>query len=194
MTATNEQVLDHNHLLAAVMELGIDRSAPFVDSEFSGGQCKIFKISFRDNDSESLAVRVPLHSSASGLNDGLIDMIRAEWEILQKLEKKGFAWAPRCRSCSLTFDNLIKLPFLVYTWAHGSSPIWTEEVPSRPLRDKLLRQLAKIQVALIQSTLETRNPMSKMEGFPSSVSRIASINRPYCLESSVHSRMMRLLL
>lgn len=82
--------MDQDSLLVALLELGIGGVAPFVDGEFSGGQCKIYKINFR-NDNGSLAVRVPHHINVGGPNNSLIDFIKAEWDILKMLEEKGFS-------------------------------------------------------------------------------------------------------
>ncbi|KAL7919521.1 hypothetical protein ACQKWADRAFT_329559 [Trichoderma austrokoningii] len=141
--ASNETPCLHpQDILAAVSELGIGGTAPSLDEEFDGGQCRVYKLSFEDQ--ESLAVRLPLHMRASRPDD-VLSALRSELQTLQTLETKGFPWAPRCRGSSLTFDNP----------AEGSTPPWTDDFPPRPLRDKLLGQMAAIQVSLVECTRET---------------------------------------
>lgn len=88
----------------------------------------------------------------NSLND-IAYTIEAEWRILKLLEAKGFPWAPKPRGCSLAFDNPLKYPFIVLDWIEGDTLYWGEEFPSQPLRDKLLDQLAEIQMSLLERTL-----------------------------------------
>ena len=137
-------------ILAAVSELGIG-SFPSLDGKFSGDECHVFKISFRDE--ASVAVRVP-HAAGDISHDDMIASTRIEMHVLQRLEAKGFPWAPKCLVASLTFDNPVKNPFLVLTWAEGSPLKWDENFPPRPFRDALLGQIASIQLSLIAKTIE----------------------------------------
>lgn len=155
MTSNKTLCLDKESILAAVLQLGVGGPALSLDGEFRGGQCHVCKLSFiRDpvsQDRESLAVRVPLYMSG---NDEIISALETEWQTLQILRAKGFAWSPRPLGCCLTFDNPVKHPFLVLTWGEGSTPRWDDISPPRPLRDKFLTQLAAIQMCLIRCTLE----------------------------------------
>ncbi|KAF2400119.1 hypothetical protein EJ06DRAFT_530869 [Trichodelitschia bisporula] len=137
-------------IIAAVSELGIGGTTPSLDVVFSGGQCQIYKLSFADH--ESLAVRIPHRVDDNP--DSIIYGLYAEWQVVQKLEDKGFRWAPRCRGRSRTFDNPVGYPFLVLTWVEGSTLRWGENVPPQPQRDELLWQLAAIQLSLIHCTQE----------------------------------------
>ncbi|KAI0423385.1 hypothetical protein F5Y09DRAFT_327569 [Xylaria sp. FL1042] len=143
-------------IFAALSELGLRGELPLLDGEFRGGQCRIFKLSFRDK--ESLAVRVPLYMSDRSQSG---HVVKTEVEILQMLEAKGFRWAPKCRGYSLSFDNPVKHPFIVLTWAEGSRLHWNESFPGQPHRDRLLGQIASIQLSLIECTLENRPTTAK---------------------------------
>jgi hypothetical protein len=109
--------------------LGLVGEAPTLAGQFRGGQCRIFKLSFKDK--ESLAVRVPLYMSTSS-QDEAIHGIKIEAELLKTLEMKGFHWAPRCRGYNLTFDNPVKHPFIVLCWVEGSKLIWDDTFPKQP--------------------------------------------------------------
>ncbi|CAK7275655.1 hypothetical protein SEPCBS57363_006819, partial [Sporothrix epigloea] len=133
--ASNDTPYPNAHdIFAAVSELGIGGPVPSLDAEFNGGQCRVYKLSFQDH--ESVAVRVPLRMTTTE-RDGIIYALRSELQTLQILETTGFPWAPRCRASSLTFDNPLKLPFLVLTWAEGSQLRWDNDFPPRPLRDNV---------------------------------------------------------
>ncbi|KAI0101847.1 hypothetical protein GGR51DRAFT_550772 [Nemania sp. FL0031] len=130
-------------LFAAISQLGLGK-APTLDQKFRGGQCYIFKLSFRDK--KSLSVRILLYTSVHNqLNK--IPIVKAE--------------APKCRRYSLSFNNPIKHPFIALTWVEGSSLAWSENSPMQPHRDNLLGQIASIQLSLIECTLETRTAYFK---------------------------------
>ncbi|KAH8745786.1 kinase-like domain-containing protein [Diaporthe sp. PMI_573] len=143
--------LEPKNILAAVVQLGIGGNVPSVDAEFDGGECRVFKLSFKDE--ASLAVRV-LHPTDDSNHDNTIATVQTEVRILQTLEEKGFRWAPRYCGASLTFDNPVKHPFIVLTWVEGFPLRWGENFPPQPLRDALLAQIASIQHSLITCTLE----------------------------------------
>ncbi|KAH8159323.1 hypothetical protein CIB48_g8914 [Xylaria polymorpha] len=146
------------NIFAAISQLGLGGESPVLDDEFRGGQCRIFKLSFRDK--ESLAVRVPLYMSVCSPLEK-IPVVKMEVEILEMLEAKGFRWAPKCRGYSQSFDNPLKHPFIVLTWIEGSRLPWNTSFPKQPYRDGLLRQIASIQLSLIECTLETRSTTAK---------------------------------
>lgn len=134
-------------LITALAQVGIGGEDPSIDKEYRGGQCHIFKVQFQTT---AVAVRASLYDRS----EAKIDALTAELRMLRALEAKGFAWSPRCLGESLTFDNPIKHPFLVLGWIHGEALSWDEETPPRPTRDKVLGQMAAIQLALIECTLE----------------------------------------
>ncbi|KAL6794110.1 hypothetical protein J3E68DRAFT_450769 [Trichoderma sp. SZMC 28012] len=129
MASYPAQNLEPTSILAAVAELGVGGNGAFIDGEFNGGECRIFKISF--NNQTSIAVRVPHQVDDQ---DDIIAMVQIEVRILQKLEEKGFCWSPRCCGFSLTFDNPIKYPFIILTWVEGSPLSWDDNFPPQPLR------------------------------------------------------------
>ncbi|TFB06017.1 hypothetical protein CCMA1212_001423 [Trichoderma ghanense] len=141
-----------SNIAAAVSELNLGGNEPFLDGEFSGGECRIFKLSFADH--ASVAVRVR-HASHDISHDNHIAMVQDEVQIPQKLEERGFPWAPKCLGASLTFDNPIKSPFSVSAWIDGIPLRWDEDFPAQSLRDKVLGRVASIQLSLMTCTLET---------------------------------------
>lgn len=151
MVSQGNLSFEPKNIFAAVSQIGIDGNCPFLDGEFHGGECCVFKLSF--NDTASVAVRVP-HPHDDNSHGNTIATLQIELDILKTLEAKGFLWAPRCLGANLTFDNPVKHPFLVLTWAEGHPLRWDEYYPPRSLRDSLLGQIASIQLSLIQSTLQ----------------------------------------
>ncbi|KAK4064393.1 hypothetical protein Trihar35433_7910 [Trichoderma harzianum] len=152
MASHPAQNLEPTSILAAVAELGVGGNGAFIDGEFNGGECRIFKISFKDQ--ASIAVRVPHQVDDQ---DDIIATVQIEVSILQMLQEKGFQWPPRCCGSSLTFDNPIKYPFIVLTWVEGSPLTWDDNFPPQPLRGVLLDKIALIQLSLIKCTLESRS-------------------------------------
>ena len=152
MDPQQRQFFTLENLLAAVSALGIDPEGFFLDSEFRGGQCHIFKLSRLVNargDLEDLAVRAPVYMEG---HDAKVWGLRKELDTLQTLGEKGFPWAPRCLGSSLSFDNAVRHPFVVLTWIDGTALCWDENVPVRAVRDKVLAQMTAIQVSLIECT------------------------------------------
>jgi Ser/Thr protein kinase RdoA (MazF antagonist) len=152
MVLYERQAFKANKIFDALSQLDISGGPPCLDSEFRGGQCHIFKVSFQD--AASFAVRVPLYMGNAGGLDAKTEALQTEMQNLQVLETKGFPWSPRCRGHSLTFDNAVQHPFLVLTWVDGKQLSWDDDSPPREVRDKVLGQMASIQLALIECTLE----------------------------------------
>ena len=138
-----------DNIPAAISELRLSGESPSLEAEYRGGQCHVFELSFKDR--ESLAIRVPLYMR----NDEKIRALEQEVQILQILEAKRFPWAPKCHGYSLTFDNPIKHPFVALTWVAGSQLRWGDKFPPQPMRDRVLAQMASIQLSLVQCTLES---------------------------------------
>ncbi len=156
MDAQQGQFFKSENVLAAISALGINSEGFFLDGEFRGGQCHIFKLSQPANaggDTETLAMRVPVYMDR-GCRDAKIDVLSTELRTLQTLQEKGFPWAPRCRGSSLSFDNAVRHPFVLLTWVDGVKLFWDESVPARAVRDKVLTQMAAIQLTLIECTQE----------------------------------------
>ncbi|KAM3535966.1 hypothetical protein MY4038_000742 [Beauveria bassiana] len=140
-------------ICAAVSGLCVGGIDPFVDGELQGGECRIFKISFKDHPSLSVRVNHPLRES----QQDAIANVDMETRIIRTLEEKGFLWSPRYRAASLTFDNPINYPFVVLDWAEGVPLQWDDDSPSQPIHDTLLAQLAEIQFSLVTCTMENRS-------------------------------------
>ena len=152
MDLQQRQFFTQENLLAAISALGIDPEGFFLDSQFRGGQCHIFKLSRPVNargDLENLAVRAPVYMEGC---DAKVCDLRKELDTLQTLKEKRFPWAPCCLGSSLSFDNAVQHPFVVLTWIEGTALCWDENVPVRAVRDKVLAQMAAIQVSLIECT------------------------------------------
>lgn len=152
MASNKRQAFKAENIFAALFHLGISGEAPCLDGEFRGGQCHVFRVNFRD--AASLAVRVPLYMDNAGGSGAKVEALQAELRNLHALEVKGFPWSPRCHGQSLSFDNAVEHPFLVLSWFDGTQLSWGENFPPRPVRDKVLGQMASIQLDLIERTLE----------------------------------------
>ncbi|KAF1993222.1 hypothetical protein P154DRAFT_625607 [Amniculicola lignicola CBS 123094] len=120
---------------------------------WDGGQCRIFKVDFSDG--VSWSIRIPIHVQ-SGSQDAIIRLLQAEQDVLQEISRKGFSWAPKCHGSSFTFENLVGFPFMALSWIEGSPLFWTINHPPRPVRDKVLSQVAMIQMSLIECTKENK--------------------------------------
>lgn len=129
-----------------------------LDEKYSeGGQCRIYKVNFSD---ESWSVRIPhVQSSFDGaiktsVGHQIISFVERERDVIQEVGKSGFPWAPTLLGLSLTFENGIGRPFILLSWIEGSHLQWTELDPPRPVRDKILRQVAQIHMNLLECTQE----------------------------------------
>ncbi|KAM3562501.1 hypothetical protein MY1884_001800 [Beauveria asiatica] len=147
------QSLEPTAICAALSDLHLGGSDPFVDGEFQGAECRIFKISFKDRPSLSVRVYHRLHLS----QQEVIASVDMDTRMLRTLEEKGFPWSPRYRAASLTFDNPINYPFVVLDWVEGVPLQWDHDSPAQPIRDAFLAQLAAIQLSLVTCTLENRS-------------------------------------
>lgn len=87
--------LETDNVIAAVSQLGIGGNSPSVDAEFDGGECRIFKLSFRDQeDSSSIAVRVQHPAGGGGNHDGTTAALRTEARVLRSLEARPQGASP----------------------------------------------------------------------------------------------------
>ena len=141
------------HLLAALSQIGINSHSLIIDGQFQGGQCRIFKLSFDDH--ASISIRTP-HLVDEADQEDMIATMQMEIHTFEKLEARGFCWSPKYLGASLTFKNPIGVPFIVLTWAEGEPLRMDDASLSRPLRNKILSQLALIQLSLIECTQEIR--------------------------------------
>lgn len=145
-----DKLINEDGILLATNQFRTDGQVPALSDSFKNFRFQVFKVDFEDG--ESWAIRVPTVSpSFPGL---IVYLIEAEARALTELEGKGFKWAPRLKGCDLTFENPIGHPFIATTWIPGTQLVWTDDSPSRPIRDKVLEQLATIQAELIECTQE----------------------------------------
>ncbi|KAF1972835.1 hypothetical protein BU23DRAFT_143895 [Bimuria novae-zelandiae CBS 107.79] len=142
------------NITAAISAFRPDGEVPALSEEYwDGGQCRIYKVHFLDG--ESWSVRLPIHVQSSS-QDTIISVLRGEQDVLQELGRIGFYWAPKYCGSSLTFENSVGFPFMALSWVEGSPLSWSTTEPPRPTRDKVLRQVAEIQTALIECSKENR--------------------------------------
>ncbi|KAJ5897328.1 hypothetical protein N7504_007616 [Penicillium tannophilum] len=147
-----DKLINEDGILLATNQFRTDGQVPALSDSFKTFRFQVFKVDFEDG--ESWAIRVPTVSpSFPGL---IVYLIEAEARALTELKGKGFKWAPRLKGCDLTFENPIGHPFIATTWIPGTQLVWTDDSPSRSIRDKVLEQLATIQAELIECTQENR--------------------------------------
>ncbi|KAK2791821.1 hypothetical protein FQN52_004504 [Onygenales sp. PD_12] len=139
------------NLSFAISQLRSDHQVPNLRTHYDGGQCRVFRVDFMDG--ESWAVRVPLFVRNAS-REAIVGLVQCEANVLRELEIKDFRWAAKLRGCSLTFDNDVGYPFVALTWIPGSPLSWSDDVPPRTVRDKILNQMAVIHVSLIECTKE----------------------------------------
>ncbi|KAI2381235.1 hypothetical protein LOY90_006738, partial [Ophidiomyces ophidiicola] len=152
-----QQSFYENAIPIAISELRSDKQIPTLCQYFDGGQCRVFKVIFTDG--ESWAVRVPLFAHASQNN--VIQLLMSEAHILEELGLAGFSWAAKLQACSFTFHNAIRYPFIALTWIPGNQLSWSDEFPTRPIRNKILDQVAKLHISLIECTKKARGSSLK---------------------------------
>ncbi|KAI2091697.1 hypothetical protein LOZ36_000785 [Ophidiomyces ophidiicola] len=132
-----QQSFYENAIPIAISELRSDKQISTLCQYFDGGQCRVFKVIFTDG--ESWAVRVPLFAHASQNN--VIQLLMSEAHILEELGLAGFSWAAKLQACSNQLS-------------------WSDEFPTRPIRNKILDQVAKLHISLIECTKEaTGSPL-----------------------------------
>ncbi|KAH8799692.1 kinase-like domain-containing protein [Xylogone sp. PMI_703] len=121
----------------------------------SGKQCSVYAVSFPDG--TKWAVRIPVHSSHLHA-DVISAFIEHEASIIRHLEQGQYAWMPRLVAYSPNFENPIAFPYIILTWIPGNSLQWTDAFPSqRAIRDKILRQIARIMLELAECSQRKGN-------------------------------------
>jgi hypothetical protein len=142
------------NITAAISIFRPDGEVPVLNEQhWDGGQCRIFKVDFSNG--ESWSIRLPIHVRSDS-QDTIISVLQGEQDVLQELGKRNFPWAPKHHGSSLTFENRVGFPFMALSWIDGSPLLWTTTHLPRPVRDKVLRQIAEIQMTLIECTQEDR--------------------------------------
>lgn len=147
--------MNEHKLFEAIRQVGITSEDFSLLGKTRGGQCQVYQVlcvkgNLCGKGNEKLAIRVPSRMD----EQGMIAALKVEMDNLQVVATKGFQWAPKCYGCSLTFDNPIKLPFLVLEWKDGSVLHWTSSSPQGDERRRVLSQLASIHFALVSCTFE----------------------------------------
>jgi hypothetical protein len=138
------------NLDVAISALRKDCEIPTISqTQWDGGQCRIYKANFADG--ESWGVRIPIHVKTDS-RDVILELLRNEGERIEMISKTGCSWIPKLCASSLKFDNELGWPFIALSWTEGSPLRWSDNTPPRPLRNKVLEQLANIQVSLIERT------------------------------------------
>jgi hypothetical protein len=135
---------------AAISTFRSDQEVPVLNEQhFDGGQCRIFKVDFSDG--ASWSVRIPIHVKSDS-QDTIVGVLQGEREVLEEIGGIGLPWVPKHYGSSLTFGNVVGFPFMALSWFEGSPLLWTTTEPPRPVRNKVLHQIAKIQLTLIEYT------------------------------------------
>jgi hypothetical protein len=148
------QTFRPENITAVVSTFRLDGEVPVLDEHYwDGGQCRIFKVDFSNG--ESWSIRVPIHVKSDS-EETIVRVLQGEQNVLQELGKRNFPWAPKHHGSSFTFENLVGFPFMALSWIEGSPLLWNITHPPRLVRDKVLRQIAEIQMALIECTKEDR--------------------------------------
>ncbi|KAH8727369.1 hypothetical protein GQ44DRAFT_582229, partial [Phaeosphaeriaceae sp. PMI808] len=139
---------------AVISTLRPDGEVPVLNEKhWDGGQCRIFKVDFVDGGSWS--VRIPIHIQSDS-QDNVISVLQGEKNVLEEISRTGFPWVPKHHGSNFTFENSIGFPFMALSWIEGSPLFWTATHPPRPSRDKVLSQVAEIQMTLIECTKDYR--------------------------------------
>jgi hypothetical protein len=146
------QTFHSENITAAVSTFRPDGEIPMLNEQhWDGGQYRIFKVDFANG--ESWSIRIPIHVQSDS-QDTIIGVLRGEQSVLQELGRTDFPWAPKHHGSSLTFENSAGFPFMALSWIYGSPLLWTLTDPPRPIRNKVLAQVAEIQLTLIKCTTE----------------------------------------
>jgi hypothetical protein len=142
------------NITSAISTFRPDGEVPVLNKKhWDGGQCRIFKVDFSNG--ESWSIRLPIHVQSDS-QDTIISILQGEQNVLQELGQKNFPWAPKHHGSSFTFENLVGFPFMALSWIDGLPLLWTITDPPRPVRNKVLHQIAEIQMTLIECTKEDR--------------------------------------
>ncbi|KAM3432431.1 hypothetical protein NHJ13734_006860 [Beauveria thailandica] len=116
---------------------------------------------FRRDDGSRIAVKVQQQWPIATHPDNMQNVVRRELYALKKLESIHFKYAPKCIAYDTSFDNPIRMPFLVVTWTEGEPLTWTTHYPPMDMRMRVLNQLFQIQLELIEDSLESCNETAR---------------------------------
>ncbi|KAK4150081.1 hypothetical protein C8A00DRAFT_46435 [Chaetomidium leptoderma] len=126
------------------------------EKPFDSGYSQIYALKFLDN--VTWAVEIPVQAGKSlGREAAVGAFVESHATTLTQLDKSGFRWSPKLIRHDTGHDNLIKHPYLVLSWIHGTELEWTDTVPSKPQnREKILRQVVDIRLELAECTMDLR--------------------------------------
>ncbi|KAM3545493.1 hypothetical protein ARSEF1564_001655 [Beauveria bassiana] len=116
---------------------------------------------FRRHDGSRIALKVQQQGPIATHPDNVQNVVRRELYALKKLESIHFRYAPKCIAFDLSFNNPIRMPFLVVTWTEGEPLAWTTHYPPMDMRMRVLNQLFQIQLELIEDSLESCNETAR---------------------------------
>lgn len=168
-----QPLLPADKVLAVAAALRTDGKTPHLthgteDKPIQLGQTQIFAVRFEDSD--TWAVRIPIHQDGTLSPSFIADLVQDEIDTLLKLNEAGFRWAPKLIGSDSSFDNPLGRPYMVVSWLPGVALEWSSALTAEK-RQKVLCQLADIQLNLAQCTSESRsNPSSirlPSQGLPS---------------------------
>ncbi|OAQ78351.1 protein kinase-like domain-containingprotein [Purpureocillium lilacinum] len=154
-----QPLLPADKVLAVAAALRTDGKTPHLthgteDKPIQLGQTQIFAVRFEDGD--TWAVRIPIHQDGTFSPSSIADLAQDEVDTLTKLNEAGFRWAPKLIGSDCSFDNPLGRPYMVVNWLPGVALEWSSALAAEK-RQKVLRQLADIQLDLAQCTSEPRS-------------------------------------
>ncbi|ATY61855.1 kinase-like domain [Cordyceps militaris] len=187
MLRLREQNLTADAVLDAVLAFVGGASHPTYEGAYGNDEWQVLRVSFSDRPSVCLRVEHPRHhhdeSAAS-----ILARADAERRVYERLGAVDFHWSTRLVGASLSFDNPVGYPFLVLDFAGEHRLRWTDDSPPEEQRPPLLARLARIQLQLLQRTLETRE-MTAYEYYEQRIQRrlqqIRAGNLPEVVEQDV---------
>ncbi|KAH6634783.1 hypothetical protein B0J18DRAFT_461933 [Chaetomium sp. MPI-SDFR-AT-0129] len=118
---------------------------------FKGCGSLIYALRFPDN--VAWALHVFAQDGTSSTADSAASLAQSQATIFTVLDESGFQRSPKVIHHDAGYDNLFKAPYLVLSWIPGTALKWTDTSPSEPqYREKILRQVASIQLELAECT------------------------------------------
>lgn len=140
-------------LLVANLINDFDQAPHFIlDTDtrpLESGVYDIWVLQFHDG--SRVCVRVPVRMRCQKPNV-IAKLVESEISILDRLARANFLWSPRPITYSLNFNNHLRYPYMVLSWIDGEPLKWSDKIPAKAARDKVLRQLASITFELVRCT------------------------------------------
>lgn len=141
------QTISLRGILAQASGLREGRSCNFVfesdTKPFSGSQSLIFVVGYTDN--IKYAFRLPYHQRNLKHRDGLFNIELEQWEAFIR---SRIPLIPRVVDYSLSDDNLVGFPFIVYEWTEGQPLVWNDHEPQNTVqRERIIKDLALFTIS-----------------------------------------------